>query len=54
MMGRSIFISDVLQRWMGHYLNNDAAAKNIWYELGVEDLWKYNSLVTFRPSYYSS
>ncbi|CAB4478774.1 unnamed protein product [Rhizophagus irregularis] len=51
---KNIFISDVLQRWTGHYLNNDVAAKNIWYELGVEDLWKYNSLVTFRPSYYSS
>ncbi|POG60026.1 hypothetical protein GLOIN_2v1788404 [Rhizophagus irregularis DAOM 181602=DAOM 197198] len=29
-------------------------AKSIWYEIGVEDLWKYNSLVTFRSSNYAS
>ncbi|PKC02037.1 hypothetical protein RhiirA5_413442 [Rhizophagus irregularis] len=51
---RKLFIYDALQRWTGYYINNDIVAKSIWYEIGIEDLWKYYTLVTFRSSNYAS
>lgn len=48
------FFYDILNRWIGHALENTGKLDDNWNKIEISDLWKFNDFINFRSSRYAN